>query len=164
MQRRPGQGARAQRRRCWTRAGALSLVVFLAGFAANAQFAMISDPPPRFEWQGRIGADYRAEFQTRSNGGDEFDAWRTGIEGDFGGPINQSILVGMGMRYAYTGYDFNLVRNAPLDFGGNRLPRDPCSSAIASPCAPPCRSDTRANPALGATASPREFRRSCAGR
>jgi hypothetical protein len=128
MKRRPGQGARALSRRCWTRASAVSLVVFLAGFTADAQFAMISDPPPRFEWQGRIGADYRAEFQTRSNGGDEFDAWRTGIEGDFGGPINQSILVGMGMRYAYTGYDFNLVRNAPLDFGGNRLPRDPWNS------------------------------------
>jgi hypothetical protein len=86
---------------------------------------MIGDPPPRFEWQGRVGADYRAEFKTRSSSGDAFDAWRAGIEGDVGGPINQSILVGMGMRYAHSSYDFNLDGPSPDRFGGPRLPRAP---------------------------------------
>jgi hypothetical protein len=103
----------------------VAIVGGLVAPGAQAQFSMIGDPLPRFEWRGRMAADYRYEFETKSDGGDEFDAWRAGIEGDFGGPINQSILVGMGLRYAHSSYDFNLDNGSPPDFGGTRLPREP---------------------------------------
>lgn len=106
----------------------LAAGAFLATGAAHAQFAMIDDEPPRFEWRGQVSADYRAEFETKSDGGDEFDAWRTGVSGEFGGPINESILVGFGARYSHSGYDFNLDNGIPATYGTQRLPRDPWNS------------------------------------
>lgn len=100
----------------------------LAPGVGLAQFSMIGDGGPRYEWRGRVGADYRSEFETKSDGGDEFDAWRTGISGEFGGPINESILVGFGARYAYSSFDFNLDNGQPSAFGGTRLPREPWNS------------------------------------
>ena len=93
--------------------------------AASAQVSMLADPPGRFEWRGRVAADYRSEFETKSDGGDRFDVWRAGVQGDFGGPINESILVGFAARYAHSSFDFDLDNGVPATFGGNRLPRDP---------------------------------------
>lgn len=93
--------------------------------AAGAQYSAITDPPPRFAWRGHVAGDFRAEFETKSDSGDEFDAWRSGIEGDFGGPINESILVGFAARYAHSSFDFNLDNGAPTVYGGTRLPREP---------------------------------------
>lgn len=101
-----------------------ALVLMTTGIA-SAQFSALSDPPPRFEWRGRVAADYRAEFETKSDAGDEFDAWRSGIYGTFGGPINESILVSFSARYAYASYDFNLDNGAPAGFGGIQLSREP---------------------------------------
>lgn len=97
----------------------------LAVGAAHAQFSMQNDVPSRFEWRGHIETEYRNEFATKSDGGDEFDAWRAGIAGEFGGPINESILIGFGGRYRYSSYDFNLDTPSPASFGGIALPRDP---------------------------------------
>lgn len=103
-------------------------LIALDATPVRAQFAMVGDPPTRFEWRGRVAADFRTEFGTKSDVGDEFDAWRAGIEGDFGGPINESILVGMGVRYAYSSYDFDLDAGSPAAYGTQRLPRDPWNS------------------------------------
>lgn len=95
---------------------------------AAAQFSMVRNELPRFEWRGHAAADYRAEFETKSDGGDEWDAWRAGVSGEFGGPINESILLGFGARYAYSSFDFNLDNGVPATFGGTRLPREPWNS------------------------------------
>jgi hypothetical protein len=103
-------------------------LVLLASGVASAQFSTIGDSPPRFEWRGRVSADYRSEFETKSDAGDEFHAWRTGIAGEFGGPINESILVSFGTRYAHSSYDFNLDFGSPPVYGTTSLPRDPWNS------------------------------------
>jgi len=95
---------------------------------ATAQYSMLDDRPPPFEWRGRIEADFRHEFVTQSDTGDEFDASRGSLSGEFGGPINESILVGFRTGYSYTRYDFNLDGVPPLDYGGTALPREPWSS------------------------------------
>lgn len=92
---------------------------------ARAQVSMITDPPSRWSWGGYVASDFRMEFETKSDTGDEFDAWRSGIEGGVGGPINQSVLVGFAARYAHSSFDFNLDNGSPLVYGGPRLPRDP---------------------------------------
>ncbi len=102
----------------------LALVAGLPGLA-RAQYSMITDPPSRWAWSGHVATDFRMEFETKSDAGDEFDAWRSGIEGDVGGPINQSVLVGFAARYAFSSFDFNLDNGAPIVFGGTRLPREP---------------------------------------
>lgn len=117
------------RKRSRSRSVGLALGAF--GFAsicattAAAQFSMIRDEPARFEWRGHVEADYRAEFETKSDGGDEWDAWRVGVAGDFGGPINESVLVSFGARYAHSSFDINLDNGPPAGFGGTRLPREP---------------------------------------
>ena len=104
---------------------ALGLALAALPGVASAQYSMVTDPPSRWAWGGHVAADFRMEFETESDTGDEFDAWRSGIEGDVGGPINQSILVGMAARYAYSSFDFNLNSIPPTAYGGTRLPRDP---------------------------------------
>jgi hypothetical protein len=94
---------------------------------AFAQYAMIEDLAPRFEWRGRIGMDYLNEFETDTDGGDEFDSWRLALGGDVGGPVNESILVGFHARYQRAEYDFNLD-NGPYPstaYGTNELPKEP---------------------------------------
>jgi hypothetical protein len=100
----------------------------LAGQSARAQFSMVDDRPPAFEWRGRVGLDFLNEFATKSDGGDEFDARSFGFNSDFGGPINQSILLGFGVGYRHTSYDFNLGANPPPGYGSTALPRDPWNS------------------------------------
>ena len=92
---------------------------------ASAQYSMIEDVPAGFEWHGRIQTDFRSEFETKSDGGDEFDAWGLGAVAEYGGPINESILVGFRAGYRHTEYDFNLGPQSPTDFGQTALPRDP---------------------------------------
>jgi len=92
---------------------------------ARAQYSMVTDPPSRWAWSGHVASDFRMEFETKSDAGDEFDAWRSGIEGGVGGPINQSVLVGFAARYAHSSFDFNLDNGAPLVYGGTQLPREP---------------------------------------
>ena len=95
---------------------------------AHAQVSIVREHAPRFEWRGHVAADFRSEFETKSDAGDEFHTWRTGVEGEFGGPINESVLVGFGTRYAYTDFDFNLDGGSPSTFGGTQLPKDPWNS------------------------------------
>ena len=106
----------------------VALLVGMTSSIASAQFSVMGDTPPRFEWRGRVSADYRSEFETKSDSGDEFHAWRTGITGEFGGPINESILVNFGTRYSHSKYDFNLDFGSPATYGTTRLPRDPWNS------------------------------------
>jgi len=98
--------------------------------SASAQFSMIGDSPPRYEWRGQVEADFRTEFKTETDAGDSFESWGVGLAGDFGGPINESILVGVGVGYRYASYNFrqNNGSNSPPDYGTSELPKDPWGS------------------------------------
>lgn len=98
--------------------------------SASAQFSMIDDPSPRFEWRGKVETDFQTEFKTKTDGGDSFESWGVGLAGDFGGPINESILVGIRAGYRHTSYNFRLDNepNGRLDYGSSELPRDPWGS------------------------------------
>ena len=104
---------------------ALALSLLALPEHARAQYSMVTELPSRWSWGARVASDFRMEFETKSDAGDELDAWRSGIEGDVSGPINQSILIGLGARYAHSSFDFNLDDENPTDFGGTRLPREP---------------------------------------
>lgn len=111
-------------------AGAWVLLVLVGATTAQAQYSMMSNRAPRFEWRGAIESNFRNEFDTKTDGGDEFRSWRVGAAGDFGGPINESILVGVRGRYQYASYDWNLQHGSgdPPNYGSNELPRDPWGS------------------------------------
>jgi len=98
--------------------------VALGAASASAQFAMLEETSPSYEWRGRLATSYRNEFSTKSDAGDEFDAWRVEVEGGVEGPINQSILVGFQGGYRHARYDFDLDGSPPGSFG-TALPRDP---------------------------------------
>jgi len=101
--------------------------ILTLGFAADAsaQYSMISDPPERYEWRAHAAYDFQTQFETQSDAGDEFDAWRSAIDGGVGGPINQSMLLSFDFRYAHSSFDFNLDNGTPPAYGGTQLPRDP---------------------------------------
>jgi hypothetical protein len=86
---------------------------------------MQDDHAPRFEWGGRLEMDFRNQFETSTDRGDEFDSWRLGLGGGFGGPINESILVGLDLGYRHESWDFNLDNGSPPVYGGTALPREP---------------------------------------
>lgn len=92
-----------------------------------AQFALVDDLTPRFEWRGGLHAEVLGEFETDTDGGDEFDAWRVAVGGDYGGPVNESILVGFHAAYQHAEYDFHLDNGAfpSAAFGLNELPKEP---------------------------------------
>ena len=100
------------------------LGIILAAAPGHAQFSMLEDTSPSFEWRGRLATSYRNEFSTKSDAGDEFDAWWADVEGGFEGPINQSILVGFQGGYRHAHYDFDLDGTPPGTWG-TALPRDP---------------------------------------
>jgi hypothetical protein len=116
------------RRIAWRTVGLLLAWMTIGPGVSTAQYSSLEDLPPDFEWRGRIRTDFRNEFKTKSDGGDEFDAWGLGASAEFGGPINESILIGFRTGYRHTSYDFNLGPAAPADFGGTALPRDPWNS------------------------------------
>ncbi len=91
----------------------------------SAQVSLLEDLGPRFEWSGQLQSDFRSEFETDTDGGDEFESWRVGLSGDVGGPINESILVGFHARYRHSEYDFHLDNGPSAAYGSNELPRDP---------------------------------------
>ena len=95
--------------------------------SASAQFSMVDDSSPRFEWSGKLSSDFRSEFKTKTKGGDRFESWRLGIAGEFGGPINESILIGFAAGYRYANYEFHLdnAPGVPSVYGSSELPRAP---------------------------------------
>jgi hypothetical protein len=98
--------------------------------SASAQFSMVGDPSLRFEWRGKVATDFQTEFKTKTDGGDSFESWRLGVAGDFGGPINESILVRIRAGYRHASYNFRQDNepNGRLDYGSSELPRDPWGS------------------------------------
>ena len=60
---------------------ALVAVTFASADVAHAQYSMVGDRKPRYEWGGSVATDFRAEFDTKSTAGDAFESWRTGIQG-----------------------------------------------------------------------------------
>ena len=88
---------------------------------------MQSDSDTPFEWRGHINARFLTEFETETDGGDSFESWTSILAGDFGGPINESILIGIEGAYQYSSYDFNLdgATGVPSVYGSDKLPRDP---------------------------------------
>lgn len=121
----PLDGRRIAARAARVLATGLALGSVLAAAPVFAQLSMLEETPPSFEWRGRVGADYRNEFSARSSAGDEFDAWRASVTGEFGGPINQSILVGFRGGYRHASYDFDLDGPTAPGAWGTALPRDP---------------------------------------
>ena len=124
---RPMRRARRAPRRHPSACGLIGFLALLLPSIAFAQFSMIEDLEPRYEWRGRLGTDFLYEFETDTDGGDEFDSWRLGVGGDFGGPINESILMGFHGRYQYAHYDFSLDNGAfpSANYGTNELPKEP---------------------------------------
>lgn len=122
--------SRATRRVGLAQTSLLITGILLGSHAAHAQYASMDVDAPRYEWRGRIETSFRNEFDTKTDGGDEFRSWRVGAAGDFGGPINESILVGLRAGYQYSSYDFNLQHGSgdPPSYGTNQLPRDPWNS------------------------------------
>jgi hypothetical protein len=106
---------------CWILAHALTPDL------AFAQFSMLGDQSPHYEWGGHIESDYRTEFKTKTKGGDSFESWGVGLAGAYGGPINESMLVGVRARYHYASYNFRLdnAPGVPSVYGSSELPRDP---------------------------------------
>jgi hypothetical protein len=98
-----------------------------AASASFAQYSMVEERLPQFEWGGRIGANFQNEFETDTDGGDEFESWRIGVGGDWGGPINESVLVGFQGHYQHAEYDFRLDNGtAPsASYTTNELPKEP---------------------------------------
>lgn len=103
------------------------LFVGLLPRAATAQYSMVEPLSHRFEWSGRIATDFLNEFETETDGGDEFRAWRLGVSGDVGGPVNESILMGFRARYQHAEYEFHHDNGPgqPPVYRSNELPRDP---------------------------------------
>jgi opacity protein-like surface antigen len=99
----------------------------LAVQPAYAQFSMQRDPTTPFKWRGHVEGGFSSTFKTDTRGGDSFDSWTSSIHGDFGGPINQSILMGIEAGYQYSHYDFQLdgARVRPAAYGSRVLPRNP---------------------------------------
>lgn len=106
--------------------------------AAFPQVSLTTDPSPRFEWRGHLETDFRNQFKTKTDGGDRFESWRMGIGGDIGGPINESILVGVQAGYRYANYEFHLDNppGVPSVFGSSELPYDPWGSINTFDIAP----------------------------
>lgn len=106
---------------------AMGGIALLLAPSATAQFSMQSDPDPAFEWRGHIRSNFRTEFETETEGGDSFESWTSTLAGDFGGPINESILIGIEGDYQYSNYDFNLdgPSGMPSVYGSDKLPREP---------------------------------------
>ncbi len=113
----------------WIATSAAGLAFLLAPMA-NAQFSMQSGSKTPFEWRGHIRGDFRTEVETDTDGGDSFESWTTSIAGGFGGPVNESILVGIEGAYQYSDYDFNLdgPPGVPSVYGSDKLPRKPWGS------------------------------------
>ncbi|MBJ20987.1 MAG: hypothetical protein GY910_13605 [bacterium] len=107
----------------------LAAYLFLAGAlaagSASAQYSFLDDDPPRFEWRSQAETFFRNDFGSKSDGGDEFDAWQLGVVGEVEGPINESVLVGFRGGYRYASYDFDLGNPVPLAYEGTALPREP---------------------------------------
>ncbi len=104
-----------------------ALLSMVVATVARAQVSLIENGPPRFEWKGRIQADFLNQFETETDGNDDFDVWRLGVSGDVGGPINESILLGFAARYERSEYEFDLAPAGarPPGYGTNALPKDP---------------------------------------
>ncbi|HPG24178.1 MAG: hypothetical protein H6748_00545 [Spirochaetaceae bacterium] len=113
-------------------------VAALAPGLARAQVSIADDPAPRFAWRGHVANDFLYETETETDGGDSFEAWHLGLSGDFGGPINESILVGVSGGYRYADYDWKLdnALGTPPGYGGAELPKDPWGSVHTFDVAP----------------------------
>jgi len=113
----------------WIAASVVGFTLLLAP-TANAQFSMQNVGKTPFEWRGHVRGDFLMEFKTDTDGGDSFESWSTALSGGFGGPINESMLVGIEAGYRYANYDFKLdgPPGVPSTYGSNKLPRKPWGS------------------------------------
>lgn len=109
--------------------GLCGLVGLLIPASVSAQYSTVDDGEPRFEWLGEVKTDFRNEFDTKTDGGDKFESWQLGASANYGGPIDDSILIGMQAGYRFAHYDWNLDNGpGPASFGSNELPYDPFGS------------------------------------
>ena len=107
---------------------AATLLFFVAGSgAANAQVLLTDDAAKSGSWQGRIEARFLNEFDTKTDGGDEFNAWRVSLEGGGDAAVHESFRIGLRAAYQHASYDFHLDNspNLPPGYGGSELPREP---------------------------------------
>lgn len=94
---------------------------------ARAQVLLTDDPAPRAGFGGRLEARFLNEFDTETDGGDEFNAWRVALEGGVDGPVHESVRLGVRAAYQHADYAFHFDHAAgrPPSYGGNELPRAP---------------------------------------
>jgi len=102
-------------------------IALLSSAMASAQFSMRSESQDPFEWRGHVTAKFQAEFETDTEGGDRFESVTSTLAGSFGGPINESILLGIEAAYQFADYDFHLdgPPGVPATYGSDDLPRKP---------------------------------------
>ncbi len=105
---------------------ALLCFVAVAG-AASAQVLFTDDAAKSAGWQGRLETRFLNEFDTKTDGGDEFNAWRVSLEGGGEAAIHESFRVGLRAAYQHASYEFHLDNspNLPPAYGGPELPREP---------------------------------------
>lgn len=75
---------------------------------------------------GRLEASFLNEFDTQTRGGDEWNAWRVGIDGGVEGPVREGLRLGLRGAYQHADYAFHFDHaERPQGYGGRELPRAP---------------------------------------
>jgi len=94
---------------------------------AHAQVLLTSDSEASEGVGGGLEARFLNEFDTETDGGDEFKAWRVALEGGVEGPVHESVRVGVRAAYQHAAYDFHFDHSPglPAGYGGSELPRAP---------------------------------------
>lgn len=106
---------------------ALVLCATFSAGAASAQVLLTDDAAKRAGWQGQLEARFLNEFETETDGGDEFRAWRVALEGGGETAVHDAFRIGVRAAYQHASYDFHLDNspNLPPAYGGTELPRAP---------------------------------------
>lgn len=105
---------------------ALALAVVLAPVRARGQVVLTDDVSEGDAVRGQLEASFLNEFDTQTRGGDEWNAWRVGLDGRVEGPVHEGIRVGLRAAYQHADYAFHFDHAVrPASYGGRELPRAP---------------------------------------
>ncbi|MEZ4331144.1 MAG: hypothetical protein R3F35_05305 [Myxococcota bacterium] len=105
---------------------ARALASTLAPARAGAQIVLADDVTQGDGVRGHLEASFLNEFDTQTRGGDEWNAWRVGLDGGVEGAVDEGIRVGLRAAYQHADYAFHFDHAVrPADYGGRELPRAP---------------------------------------
>ena len=126
-----------------TAAAICALAALDIASAAQAQVLLTRDSAPRSSWGGQLEARFLNEFDTETDGGDEFNAWRVALEGGVEGPVHESLRVGVRAAYQHADYEFHFDHSPalPAGYGGSELPRAPWGGINTVDVAPTLAAD-----------------------